>query len=229
MVGWLRKQQRSLEEANAKLTNYAQTLEDLAVTKERSRIAQELHDTLSHTLSGLSVQLETMKAYWDVDPITARKRLDKSLIAIRSGLEETRRILMALRAKPLEDLGLSTSIQQMAQEAAAHAGIALDLIASDHLPSLSPNTEQCIFRVAQEAITNVVKHAKAKKLTVKLEFNENRVSLIVQDDGIGFDTSDTSKDKHFGLIGMKERVEVAKGTLNIISQSGSGTTVLLTI
>ena len=229
MVGWLRKQQRSLEEANAKLTDYAQTLEDLAVTKERSRIAQELHDTLSHTLSGLSVQLETMKAYWDVDPITARKRLDKSLIAIRSGLEETRRILMALRAKPLEDLGLSTSIQQMAQEAAAHAGIALDLIASDHLPSLSPNTEQCIFRVAQEAITNVVKHAKAKKLTVKLEFNENRVSLIVQDDGIGFDTSDTSKDKHFGLIGMKERVEVAKGTLNIISQSGSGTTVHLTI
>jgi signal transduction histidine kinase len=229
MVGWLRKQQRSLEEANAKLTNYAQTLEDLAVTKERSRIAQELHDTLSHTLSGLSVQLETMKAYWDVDPITARKRLDKSLIAIRSGLEETRRILMALRAKPLEDLGLSTAIQQMAQEAAAHAGIALDLIASDHLPSLSPNTEQCIFRVAQEAITNVVKHAKAKKLTVKLEFNENRVSLIVQDDGIGFDTSDTSKDKHFGLTGMKERVEVAKGTLKIISQSGSGTTVYLTI
>jgi len=229
MVGWLRRQQDSLEEANAKLTNYAQTLEDLAVTKERSRIAQELHDTLSHTLSGLSVQLETMKAYWDVDPVTARKRLDKSLVAIRSGLEETRRILMALRAKPLEDLGLSEAIQQMAQEAATHASIALDLVVADHLLSLSPNAEQCIFRVAQEAITNVVKHAKAKKLTVKLEFKENKVALMVQDDGIGFDINDTSKDKHFGLTGMEERVEVAKGKLDIISQPGSGTTVQLTI
>jgi signal transduction histidine kinase len=229
MVGWLRKQQRALEEANAKLTNYAQTLEDLAVTKERSRIAQELHDTLSHTLSGLSVQLETMKAYWDVDPITARKRLDKSLVAIRSGLEETRRILMALRAKPLEDLGLSAAIQQMAQDAATHAGIALDLVVEDNLPSLSPNSEQCIFRVAQEAITNVVKHAKAKKLTVKLEFKDNKVVLTVQDDGVGFDINDTGKDKHFGLTGMRERVEVTKGKLDIVSQPGSGTTVQLTI
>ncbi len=102
MVGWLRRQQRSLEEANLKLTNYTRTLEDLAASKERSHIAQELHDTLSHTLSGLSVQLEAMKAYWDVDPTTARKRLDISLAATRSGLEEPRRVLMALRAKPLK-------------------------------------------------------------------------------------------------------------------------------
>jgi two-component system sensor histidine kinase DegS len=155
--------------------------------------------------------------------------LDKSLVAIRSGLEETRRILMALRAKPLEDLGLSAAIQQMAQDAATHAGIALDLVVADNLPSLSPNSEQCIFRVAQEAITNVVKHAKAKKLTVKLEFKENKVALTVHDDGIGFDINDNTKDKHFGLMGMEERVEVAKGKLNIISQPGSGTTVQLTI
>jgi signal transduction histidine kinase len=127
MVGWLRKQRHSLEEANQKLTNYAQTLEDLAVSRERNRIAQELHDTLSHTLSGLSVQLETMKAYWDVDPVTARKRLDISLAAARSGLEETRRVLMALRAKPLEELGLVPAIRQMAEDAANHAGLALKL------------------------------------------------------------------------------------------------------
>ena len=229
MVGWLRNQRRELEEANLKLTNYAQTLEDLAISKERNRIAQELHDTLSHTLSGLSVQLETMKAYWDIDPITARKRLDKSLAAIRSGLEETRRILMALRAKPLEELGLAAAIQQMAEEAATHAGIALDLELDDNIPSLSPGAEQCFFRVAQEAITNVIKHAKAQNLTVKLEFKDNKVALTVQDNGIGFEIGDSNGVKHFGLMGMKERVEFAKGKLNIVSQPGSGTTVQLTI
>ncbi len=229
MVGWLRKQQRSLEEANAKLTNYAQTLEDLAVTKERSRIAQELHDTLSHTLSGLSVQLETMKAYWDVDPLTARKRLDKSLIAIRSGLEETRRILTALRAKPREELGLVPAIRQIAQDSARNAGITLDLLMPDNIPPLSPNEEQCLFRVAQEAITNVIKHAKANNLTVKLESNENRVTLTVQDDGVGFNIGEMNGDKHFGLMGMKERVAFVKGNLDITSQPGSGTKLKLVI
>jgi len=229
MVGWLRGQRRSLEQANLKLTNYSKTLEDLAVSKERNRIAQELHDTLSHTLSGLSVQLETMKAYWGVDPATARKILDKSLAATRSGLEETRRILMALRAKPLEDLGLNMAIRQMAEEAAVHAGIGLDLVIADNIPPLPFDVEQCFFRVAQEAITNVIKHAGAKRLTVKLELKENKVSLTVQDDGIGFNFDKTNGTKHFGLLGMKERAEFVDGELNIASRPGAGTTVQLTI
>jgi signal transduction histidine kinase len=229
IVGWLRSQRRSLEEANLKLTNYARTLEDLAVSKERNRIAQELHDTLSHTLSGLSVQLETMKAYWGVDPATARKILDKSLAATRSGLEETQRILMALRAKPLEDLGLSMAIRQMAEEAAVHAGIALDLVIADNIPALTFDVEQCFFRVAQEAITNVVKHARAKSLTVKLEVKENKVSLTVQDDGIGFGFDETNATKHFGLLGMKERAEFVDGELSVASRPGAGTIVQLTI
>jgi signal transduction histidine kinase len=229
MVGWLRSQRHSLEEANLKLTNYGQTLEDLAVSRERNRIAQELHDTLSHTLSGLSVQLETMKAYWDIDPATARKRLDKSLAATRSGLEETRRILMALRAKPLEDLGLALAIQQMAEEAATRVGITLNLVITDNIPPLSPDAEQCFFRVAQEAITNVLTHAKAKALTVRLELKENKVMLTVQDNGVGFNVNANSGDKHFGLLGMEERVQFVNGELKIKSQPGAGTTVQLTI
>ena len=229
IVGWLRSQRHSLEEANLKLTNYAQTLEDLAISRERNRIAQELHDTLSHTLSGLSVQLETMKAYWDVDPITARKRLDVSLVATRTGLEETRRILMALRAKPLEDLGLVLAIRQIAEEAAAHAAIKLNLMMPDKKPSLSPNAEQCIFRVAQEAITNVLKHSRANDMTVKLELKDNKVTLTVQDNGAGFDINADSGNKRFGLLGMKERVKFINGDLHIISQPGTGTTVQLSI
>ncbi|MCX6011993.1 MAG: sensor histidine kinase [Chloroflexi bacterium] len=229
MVGWLHSQRRSLEEANSKLTNYAQTLENLAISRESNRIAQELHDTLSHTLSGLSVQLETMKAYWDIDPLTARKRLDKSLAATRSGLEETRRILMALRAKPLEDLGLVLSIRQMAEEAATRSGIMLDMVITDNIPALPPDVEQCIYRVTQEAITNVLKHARAKMLTIKLECKENKVTLLVRDNGVGFDIAANSGNKHFGLLGMKERVEFVNGELSITSQPGHGTTVQLTV
>jgi len=227
MVGWLRQQQRSLAEANRKLTHYTQTLEDLAVSKERSRIAQELHDTLSHTLSGLSVQLEAMKAYWDVDPATARERLDISLAATRSGLEETRRVLMALRAKPLEELGLVPAIRQMAEATAAHTGLKLNVVLPDTAPVLAPEIEQCLFRVAQEAITNVMQHARAQRLTVKLEFAESDVTLTVEDDGAGFDIRNINNEKHFGLQGMKERAQVVNGKLEIKSEPGAGTTVKL--
>ena len=229
MVGWLRDQRRSLEEANQKLANYAQTLEDLAVSRERNRIAQELHDTLSHTLSGLSVQLETMKAYWDVDPTTARQRLDKSLIAARSGLEETRRVLMALRAKPLEELGLVLAVRQLAEEAASHAGLKLEAEFTDIKPALSPEAEQCVYRVAQEAITNVMKHAQASTLTVTLSLQNNRAILTVRDNGIGFDTAAGSGQAQFGLLGMKERAQCLKGTLVVTSVRGSGTTIQLII
>ncbi len=227
IVGWLRSQQSSLEEANAKLANYTRTLEDLATTRERNRIAQELHDTLSHTLSGLSVQLETMKAYWDADPLTARKRLDKSLIAIRSGLEETRRVLTALRAKPLEELGLVPAIRQMAEETAGHAGMNLDMLIDDAIPPLSPAEEQCVFRVAQEAITNSIRHSRANNLRLKLQFIENKVTLTVQDDGIGFDVNNGNRERRYGLTGMKERAAFAKGNLAIDSHPGGGTTIQL--
>jgi two-component system sensor histidine kinase DegS len=89
--------------------------------------------------------------------------------------------------------------------------------------------EQCFFRVAQEAITNVVKHARAKSLTVKLEVKENKVSLTVQDDGIGFGFDETNATKHFGLLGMKERAEFVDGELSVASRPGAGTIVQLTI
>jgi two-component system sensor histidine kinase DegS len=99
----------------------------------------------------------------------------------------------------------------------------------DKLPALSPDVEQCIYRVAQEAVTNVVNHANTKNLTVKLEFIEEKVSLIVRDDGIGFDIEKNNKTSHFGLTGMRERAQLIGGDLTIISKPGYGTTIQLTI
>jgi len=229
LMSSLREQQQSLETANIRLTHHASTLEQLATSRERNRLALELHDTLAHALSGLSVQLETIKAYWEVNPQMAHSILDESLKATHLGLEETRRTLKALRASPLEDLGLALAISTMVENAAARANLALDLPEIIMMPPLSPDVEQCVYRVAQEAVTNVVKHANAKKLTVKLEFIERKVTLIVHDDGVGFDTEKSSETSHFGLAGMRERARLIGGKLDVISKPGYGTTIRLTI
>jgi signal transduction histidine kinase len=227
LINRLRRQQESLESANKQLTHYASTLEHLATIQERNRLAREMHDTLAHTLSGLSVQMETIKAYWEVDPAAARSLLDKSLTSAHSGLEETRRALKALRASPLDDLGLSGAVSALAKDMAARANLTLDLSVADKLPPLSPDIEQSIYRVAQEAITNVVNHARAKNILVKLELNDGKIKLTVQDDGIGFNPEKNGKPGHFGLTGIKERAKLIGGELNILSQPGNGTTIQL--
>jgi signal transduction histidine kinase len=229
LMSRIRKQQQSLETANIRLTHYASTLEQLTTTRERNRLARELHDTLAHTLSGLSVQLEALKAYWDVDQTLARSSLEKSLTVARSGLEETRRALKALRASPLDDLGLAQAVRIMVEDMAARNNLHLDLSVTEDLPALSPDVEQAIYRIAQEAVTNAVSHGKASNLTVRLEFSEGNGLLVVRDDGIGFNPDKIKNPGQFGLTGMRERAQLIGGTLNITSSPGHGTNVQLTI
>jgi signal transduction histidine kinase len=177
----------------------------------------------------LSVQLETIKAYWDIDNQTARSILDKSLTSAHSGLDETRRALSALRASPLDDLGLALALSAMAKGVTSRSNLGLDLSIMDKMPVLSPDVEQCIYRVAQEAVTNAVHHANAKKLMLKLEFVEGKVTLIVRDDGTGFEIDKNTKTRHFGLTGMREWAQLVGGELSITSKPGYGTTIQLTI
>ena len=99
----------------------------------------------------------------------------------------------------------------------------------DEIPPLSPAVEHCIYRVAQEAITNVVNHANAITLTVSLEFIEGKMNLIVRDNGVGFTKEKNNKTSHFGLVGMKERAQLVGGELDITSEQGKGTTVVLIV
>ncbi|GAB4495925.1 MAG: hypothetical protein OHK0010_33400 [Anaerolineales bacterium] len=218
-----------LREANARLTHHASTLETLTVSRERNRMARELHDTLAHTLTGLSVTLETVKAYWDVDSLKARALLDKSLSATRDGLEETRRALKALRASPLEDLGLGLALRQMAESAAARVSLDLELALPNPMPNLAPDVEQCLYRIAQEAVQNVIHHANAKRLSLRLEPKDGHWQLTVQDDGLGFDPREKVSTGHFGLAGMKERAELIGGVLKIESYPQKGSKIILKI
>jgi signal transduction histidine kinase len=229
LMNRIKKQQQSLEEANRNLSHYASTLDELATTRERNRLARELHDTIAHTLSGLSVQLETIKAYWDVDPKMARESLEKSSKIAHSGLDETRRALKALRVSPLDDLGLVQALSVMAKDSSARANIALDLLIAQKLPVLSPDIEQGIYRIAQEAITNAINHSQARLLTVKMDYQEGHLKLNVQDDGTGFDVEKSNDPNRFGLTGMRERAQLIGGELTILSKPGAGTQVQLTI
>ncbi len=227
LVTQLRQQRESLREANANLTHYASTLEQLTVSRERNRLARELHDTLAHSLTALSVSLETVKAYFDIDKEKTRELIDRSLEATHQGVDETRRALKALRSSALEDLGLGLALQRAAESAATRFKLDLELTLPNPMPSLSPDVEQALYRITQEALENLTLHSLAKKFSVQLTHN-GHITLTIQDDGIGFDAAKETSG-HFGLVGMRERAELVGGELKIESEKGKGTRVVLKI
>jgi signal transduction histidine kinase len=229
LVRRLRAQQESLRAANLQLTHYASTLEDLTVSRERNRMSRELHDTVVHTLSGLSVQLETAKAYLGIQPDTTEILLDQSLKATRSGLQETRRAIKSLRASPLDDLGLVKSLHAMTESAAQRSHLSVEISLPDHDPILSPDIEQCLYRICQEAVENVVHHANAQHLCVRLELKDQEIDLNIQDDGVGFEPGGGLLPGHYGLAGMRERAELVGGELTITSRPHNGTRIRLMI
>ena len=227
LVAAQREQRQELAEANRKLVRYAITLEQLTISRERNRLARELHDTLAHTLSGLAVQLEAIATVWESTPPKARDMLDRALAATRAGLNETRRTLQDLRAAPLEDLGLPLAIRSLANNVAARSGLSLALDVPAQITNLPPEVEQTYYRVAQEALENVAKHAGAHQVRVSLRHTAGEMILEVSDDGSGFAAHTEGSGNQLGLIGMQERAQLIGGKLEITSQEGQGTTVRL--
>lgn len=222
-----KKQSRILKEANRKLIHHAETLELLATTRERNRISRELHDTLAHTLSALAVQLEAITTIWDPIPEKARQILAQMRTTTRTGLDETRRVLRDLRVSTLEEMGLPLALESLAQDFASRNGLKLEINISDNIERLSPDIEQVYYRVAQEALTNIAKHAKATTLRVILEKKDRYLVLEICDNGKGFTMDIINPPQGLGLQGMRERAELIGATLNITGAPSTGTTVTL--
>lgn len=224
-----REQRRALAEANQKLVQNAATLEQLTITRERNRLSRELHDTLAHTLSALSVQLDAVTTVWKDIPGKARKMLAKMLKTTRSGLDDTRRAIHDLRASRLEDIGLFLALQEMAQDFAARNSLDLVLDVSDGLDNLPPEVEQGVYRVAQEALENITRHANAQHLWFSLVEENKHIQLTIEDDGQGFDEQRRPAENQLGLMGMRERAEMIGGSFELGSQPGQGTVVRLRV
>jgi signal transduction histidine kinase len=222
-----RQQRRALAEANRKLVQYAATVEQLTISRERNRLSRELHDTLAHTLSALVVQLDAVMAVWEPFPSRAREMLEGMLETTRRGLDDTRRSLRALRAAPLEEMGLALAVRTLTEDFAARNGLSLDLEISEDVGRLSPEVEHGLYRVAQEALENVNQHAGAQHVQVKLGKNNGDLFLIVADDGRGFDTDMDASEQQLGLQGMYERAEMIGARLEVLSEKDKGTTIRL--
>lgn len=225
LVGTQRKQNQKLIQTNLRLNQYVNTLEQLATTRERSRLAAELHDTLAHTLSGLSINLEAIKTVVDPAQAETQTMLDHSLKITRSGLDETRRVLKALRAGPLEDLGLKKALLNLVEAASMRCSIPISFDCPDQLPVLPMDVEQSIYRVVQEGLENIVRHAKASNASVKMEVTPENLELTLKDNGVGFTPGVETNDGKFGLRGLQERAAAVGGRLTVESHHDNGTTV----
>ncbi|HPD63615.1 MAG TPA: sensor histidine kinase [Anaerolineaceae bacterium] len=220
-----RMQNQKLIQTNLRLNQYMNTLEQLATNRERNRLAAELHDTLAHTLSGLSINLEAIKTVVQPTQVEAQNMLDHSLNITRLGLNETRRVIKALRAGPLDDLGLKMALKNLAQATSARCSIPVSLNCPDQLPVLPMDVEQSVYRITQEGLENVVRHANASRAEVNVEVMADRLELTIHDDGVGFVPGQASNDEKFGLRGLQERAASIGGKLLVDSQPGSGTLV----
>jgi signal transduction histidine kinase len=136
--------------------------------------------------------------------------------------------MQSLRATPLDDLGLKLALQSLATVTAQRGGLQLALDLAE-IPELPPVTEQNLYRIAQEALANVLKHANASRLAIRLEQVAGKTRLVVHDDGVGFDLATIRRNGHFGLEGIEERAALIDGTISVKSQPGRGTTIELLV
>ncbi|AEB11109.1 histidine kinase [Marinithermus hydrothermalis DSM 14884] len=188
-----------------------------AQEEERTRISRDLHDQVGQALTGIILGLEAALA----DPNPARLEGLKELAGMT--LADVRRIALDLRPSVLDELGLEAALKRYTREVGERYGLEVELVA--RLPlRLPPEMETVLYRVAQEALTNVVRHARAQRVSVVLTAHRDAVQLVVEDDGVGFDPRRVASTR-LGLAGMRERVELLGGQFRLESAPGAGTTV----
>jgi signal transduction histidine kinase/ligand-binding sensor domain-containing protein len=201
------------------------------VLDERTRLAREIHDTLAQGFVGISSQLDAVAMCMPEEESPARRYLDMARRMARHSLTEARRSVMDLRSSVLEGQDLASALEQGMRLWTAGAGVDVKVEVSGPETALPQEVEQHLLRIAQEAVTNVVKHAGAKSIAIRLHTEARKLYLRIRDNGRGFETPDvfSSRGGHFGLIGMRERAERLGGQLRLASNPGEGTEVEVTV
>ncbi|HEX5733526.1 MAG TPA: sensor histidine kinase [Blastocatellia bacterium] len=207
-----------LAEANGKLREYAAQVEELATAKERNRLAREIHDSLGHYLTVINVQIEAARAVMDSDRARSLACLGKAQSLTQEGLTEVRRSVAALHALPTENRPLAEALAGLAEECRA-SGIAIDLTISGAPRQIGPQAELTLYRAAQEGLTNMRKHAQAKRATIALDYSaDDLVRVVIEDDGVGANDANSG----FGLLGVRERAQILGGAVRTTTSRGQG-------
>lgn len=210
---------------NARLYGAAQ---HAAALEERQRLARNLHDSVSQALFGIALGARTARTLAERDPAAVIEPLDYVLGLAEAGLAEMRALIFELRPEALATEGLVAALDRQVRAVVARHGVAVDATLPDREPDLDLAVKEALYRVSQEALHNIVKHARADHVTVRLGIDDEHVTLAVGDDGVGFDPTRTFPG-HLGLTSMRERIEGAGGDIEIFSAPGTGTTLTVDV
>jgi ligand-binding sensor domain-containing protein/two-component sensor histidine kinase len=204
-----------------------------AVLAERGRIAREIHDTLAQGLVGISVQLELVSRLMSASAESAKEHLDQARILVRNSLTEARSSIWDLRSQSVAGEDLATRLATMATRATASTTIKTQSKVGGAYRPLPARVESELLRIAQEAVTNAVRHANPRHISLELRFAVRQLRLTIQDDGCGFSgqphPESAGPDGHFGLTGMSERATEIGGNLTVESSPGEGTRVCVEV
>jgi ligand-binding sensor domain-containing protein/signal transduction histidine kinase len=200
-----------------------------AVLAERNRIAREIHDNLAQDILGISVQLELVARLMPAAAETAKSHLDRARMLVRNSMTEARRYVWDLRSQELQKKDLPAALRDTTKRLAAESNVETVVEVAGLMRPLPVEVETNLLRIGQEAINNAVKHARANRIEVGLNFDTRNVRLSVRDNGRGFDPSEQIADGHFGLLGMRERAEQIGGVLSIDSAPERGTQIAVEV
>lgn len=228
----LRRRSEELEALNAELQAQerarAMLVERLIDVQEseRRRIARHLHDELAQTLTGLLMSLDAAEAELGEDRPQTRAQLRRTREIAAASLEGTRRLILDLRPSILDDLGLVPALRWYAETHLAPTGAVVTLRSRGRSRRLDPRIETTIFRIAQELMSNVARHARADNVVIRVSFEPSCLRLAVVDDGIGFDVDAAQEvspsGAGLGFLGIRERVQILDGRLRLESEPGEG-------
>jgi two-component system nitrate/nitrite sensor histidine kinase NarX len=215
--------QAAITMINSELYEHAQ---ELAVLEERQRLARDLHDAVNQSLFSAGLIAEVLPRLWDRDQAEARRSLEDLRRLTRAAMAEMRSMLAELRPSTLTDSDLGDLLRQLgnALEGRTNLPVAVSVPGEITLPA---ETQVAFYRICQEALNNIAKHAKAGRVEINLKQEDAMIELHIRDDGLGFNTKETSSGGHYGLGMMRERAEAVGARLSITSQPDHGTELVI--
>jgi signal transduction histidine kinase len=220
MTGALREREQRIAELSGHLLRVQE--------EERKRISRELHDETGQALMVIRLYLGMMET--GATARNVRGKIRETVEVVDRTIEGIRRIIGKLSPLVLQELGLVAAIRKEAKDFARNTGVKARVLIAEDVGRLASAAEQAIYRVVQEALHNVAKHAQAKNVTVQVERADQLVQVIVEDDGVGMQSrSSNSRDNSFGLAGIKERIAMLGGTSRVISTKGEGTRIEISV
>ena len=221
-IWWIVRLEHRARSAEREMRELSQKLVQ-AQEAERKRLSLELHDQVGQLLTALRMQIANLGRIGPEDPVRFRDHLAQAKRMAEGAMKTVRDLAMGLRPSMLDDLGLGPAIEWQSREFSRVSGIPVDVSIEGPLARLTDAQKTGLFRVVQESLTNVLRHARARHVSVALKESSDRLVLVVHDDGRGIDSG--RQHRGLGLLGMEERVRELGGSFAVTSPPGGGTTV----